>query len=237
MKLNQLLKSHPALCRFVAVRYVAAVCSLSGCVPATAYEQANSTADVEREGHRRAAEELVRVEGELKQARIERDRLLAERSQLLSRLQNEETRSAQASLDVQTGEKATEQQQELVTQLRGELARVGQHIKVYEGERSDLRTELEATTAALAEKNQRISSLQAEVAGLKTNEQQSEVARDQLSGALDELANLQDQIGEVQEDRTQEEREPQERDQEADPKVAPEEVLPSEGTEDLTDQN
>src|SRR5690606_20178427 len=111
MKLNQLLQSHPVICRFVAARYIAAVCSLSGCVPSTAYEQAVSTAEVEREGHRRAAEELMRAEGELKQVRTERAQLLAERNQLLSRLQSEETRAAQASLDVQNGEKATEQQQ------------------------------------------------------------------------------------------------------------------------------
>lgn len=233
MKLTQLLIFRPALCRFVAVRYIAAVCSLSGCVPATAYEQANSTADVEREGHRRSVEELARTEAELTQIRTERDRLLTERNQLLSRLKNEETVSAQASLDVQTGEKATEQQQELVTQLRGELARVGQHIKVYEGERSDLRTELDTTTAALAEKDQRISALQAEIVGLKTNEAQSEVVRDQLSGALDELAGL--QAEQAKDDQARQDREPEGSIEEDDPADAPEEVLPVDGTEDATD--
>lgn len=227
MKLNQLLQSHPVICRFVAARYIAAVCSLSGCVPSTAYEQAVSTAEVEREGHRRAAEELMRAEGELKQVRTERAQLLAERNQLLSRLQSEETRAAQASLDVQNGEKATEQQQELVTQLRGELARVGEHIKVYEGERSDLRTELQTTAATLAEKDKRISALQAEVAGLKARAEQSAATQDQLSGALDELTSLQEQVADEQEEQSEEEQVQDVSDPRVEEKDIPEEVLPA----------
>lgn len=227
MKLNQLLQSHPVICRFVAARYIAAVCSLSGCVPSTAYEQAVSTAEVEREGHRRAAEELMRAEGELKQVRTERAQLLAERNQLLSRLQSEETRAAQASLDVQNGEKATEQQQELVTQLRGELARVGEHIKVYEGERSDLKTELQTTAAALAEKDKRISALQAEVAGLKARAEQSAATQDQLSGALDELTSLQEQVADGQEEQSEEEQGQDVSDPQVEEKDIPEEVLPA----------
>src|SRR5690606_17149733 len=201
--------------------------SLSGCVPSTAYEQAVSTAEVEREGHRRAAEELMRAEGELKQVRTERAQLLAERNQLLSRLQSEETRAAQASLDVQNGEKATEQQQELVTQLRGELARVGENIKVYEGERSDLKTELQTTAAALAEKDKRISALQAEVAGLKARAEQSAATQDQLSGALDELTSLQEQVADGQEEQSEEEQGQDVSDPQVEEKENPEAIHPA----------
>ena len=194
MKLTRLVPSRPVIARFVAVRYLAAATSLTGCVPSTAYEQAVSTADVEREGHRRSAERLARAEGELAETRAERDRLIREKNEIVARLAGEESRLAQASLDIENGQKQSEQQQELVTQLRGELARVGAHIKAYEGQKSDLQSELEEKAGALEAQERHVAALEAEVAGLKSNAQQSAVAQDQLEGALDELTELQNEV-------------------------------------------
>ncbi len=194
MNFSKTITHHPALCRFIVMRYIAAACTLSGCVPATAYEQATSAAEVEREGHKRAAQRLARVEGELEETRRERDRLIAEKNDLLGRLSSEESRLAQVAVELENGQKETEQQEELVTQLRGELARVGEHIKVYAGQKSDLQSELEAAQLALEEKDKRISDLEAEVSGLKQNVEQAADAQEKLSGALNELSALQNEV-------------------------------------------
>lgn len=203
---NQTLLSHPVVCRFVLLRFVGMACGLSGCVPSTAYEQASSAAEVEREGHRRAAERLKLAEAELAATRAERERLLLERDELNQRLQQEASQLAQASLDVETGRKETEQQQELVTQLRGELARVGDHMKVFAGQKSDLEQRLEETEQALTTREARIATLEGEVTGLKSNAAQATEAQNQLQDALDELSALQSEV-----DTTKQEGEPGDR--------------------------
>jgi outer membrane murein-binding lipoprotein Lpp len=61
-----LLSRHPRLAHLLVTRAVAFSFALSGCVPATKYEQVSSAAEVEREGHRRAVLQLNAQEEELK---------------------------------------------------------------------------------------------------------------------------------------------------------------------------
>lgn len=194
MKNLHTLLSHPVVCRFVLLRFMGLACGLSGCVPATAYEQAASAADVEREGHRRAQERLVAAQQELDSLRSEQARLQHEKAELSRRLKEEQSQLAQASLDVETGRKETEQQEELVTQLRGELARVGEHIKSYAGQKSDLEQQLEQTQLELVAREQRIATLESEVGGLSAAADQSAQTTDQLNDALAELSTLQGQV-------------------------------------------
>ncbi len=183
----------PTIARFVMVRYVGAACALSGCVPSTQYEQATSAAEVEREGHRRAAERLAAAEAALKKAQTEREALLADKKTLEASLQKDEHQLAQASLDIETTQKQREQEQLLVTQLRGELARIGEHIKTYQDEKGDLESRLQEAEARLAEKDQRIVTLEGEIQSLRAHAVDARTAQAQLAGALDELAELQKQ--------------------------------------------
>ena len=127
----------------VLTRVIVGALMLSGCVSATAYEQANSATDVEREGRHRA---LVRLEN----AEAELVRLSGDRDVLAQRLVEEEEAVSASRLDKTTTEKDRDQQTELVTQLRGELALVGEHLKIYADERETLNGEKQALEAELS---------------------------------------------------------------------------------------
>ncbi len=194
--MNSPLRSHPALRTWLtsggATLFLAL--TLAGCVSPTAYEQATSAIEVEREGHRRAVAQLEAQEQKLAQAAEEKKRLLAHTAELKSKVEKEERELAQARLEVVTTEKAHEQEAQLVTHLRGELARVGAHLKSYAGDKDALSAQLEATRAELAIKEQRLAALEAEVAGLHANlsttEEKSERTHAELNGALSQLAEL-----------------------------------------------
>jgi chromosome segregation ATPase len=111
----------------VLTRVIVGALLLGGCVSKTSLEQADSAIDVEREGRRRTALQLAAAEGEV-------ERLKAEREALLEKLQNEEEETSSSLLDVTMTQKDRDHQAELVTQLRGELARVGEHLKSFAGD-------------------------------------------------------------------------------------------------------
>ena len=59
---------------------------------------------------------------------------------------------------------------ELVTQLRGELARVGDHLKTYQGDKDDL-------TVKLSTAETQVSTLEAEVERLRVKAESSEATQ------------------------------------------------------------
>lgn len=191
MAIAAFIRRHPRLPRLVIVRSLAASLALGGCVPATSYEQANSAAQVEREGHRRTAAQLAATEAELAQEKAEKEALASQKAELERRLASGESELAQVSLEREHSEKTSEQQSELVTQLRGELARVGDHLKAFEGDKDELRQELSETQALLTQKDRQIALLEAQIERLKQGEEKSADAQQQLSGALEDLAKLQ----------------------------------------------
>jgi|GEM_PF-1476798 len=191
MSLAKLIRRHPRLPRLLVLRTVAVAFALGGCVPATAYEEAQSAASVEREGHRRAATELKAARSELKSERATREKLAARLKSLQGEVQAGEEELAQVSLKHVTSDKAREQQKELVTQLRGELARVGGHLRTYESDKSALSTQLEEAETRLKEKEREIALLESQVDDLKRRAETSKSSQKDLSVALDELAALQ----------------------------------------------
>src|SRR5690606_6764842 len=139
MTLASFIRRHPRLPRLIILRSLAASLALGGCVPSTTYEQAQSAAEVEREGHRRTALQLEATQAELAREKSERAALASQKTELEHRLLSGESQLAQVSLDRENSDKASQQQSELVTQLRGELARVGDHLKEFEGDKQELR--------------------------------------------------------------------------------------------------
>lgn len=111
---------------------------VAGCVvPQTRYEEARSAISVEQEAHRRTLEELSTISNKLaaaEQAVAERERRLEERDKNIS--------EARFSASVAEQDKSTAT--ELVEQLRGELARVAQHLKAYSDEKQRLSDALAA---------------------------------------------------------------------------------------------
>jgi hypothetical protein len=118
--------------------------ALGACaVPAARYEEALSAASVEQAGHRRTLARLYEVEQKLAAAEAvlrEQERRLGERDELV----------AAAQLETSVAAKERESASELVEQLRGELGRVGDHLKTYASERGELATELEAAEARVS---------------------------------------------------------------------------------------
>lgn len=132
-----------ALHRFLLTRALAATFVVSsGCVPAVQYEEAQSAAEVAREGERRTAEKLARVEKEL-------EKLKAEYAQVSERATQSDLELAQAALERTSLEKQRDEHEALVTQLRNELARVGDHLRSFSAERDALGERLEAAQAEL----------------------------------------------------------------------------------------
>lgn len=166
--------------------------AMSGCVPMTNYEQATSAAEVEREGRRRSDAKL-----ELATAKLER--IEKERDQLAARLDEKESAVAQTAMDIVTTQKERDQQTELVTQLRGELARVGGHLEAFAGEKNGLAQELEQAKTKLEEQEGKIARLEA-----KLELQQAELSKlrplavsqtetdGELDQAMDDLSKLED---------------------------------------------
>ncbi len=94
----------------VLTRVIVGALMLSGCVSATAYEQANSATDVEREGRRHALAQLEKAEAELV-------RLSSAREALEQRLIDEQEAMSASRLDKTTTEK--ERDQQVATVSRG----------------------------------------------------------------------------------------------------------------------
>lgn len=120
----------------------------SGCVPVTRFEEAQSAAQVEMEGRRRAEYQV----GELK---AENGQLLARMQQQSQALDDREQALSQAQLDSSTLGKEREEAAGMVEQLRGELARVGGHLQTFH----DDQQKLEAALATEASRGRELSRL------------------------------------------------------------------------------
>lgn len=110
--------------------------AVSGCVPITRLEEAQSAAQVEKEGWRRSEQELqelkaenLRLSGQIQA----QGRVLEERDEALS----------QAELDRSVQGKQRQDAEGVVEQLRSELARVGSHLQSYRDDKQKLEAELE----------------------------------------------------------------------------------------------
>ena len=124
--------------------HVASVAALAGlfaaCVPATRYEEAQSAREVEQRGR-------MRAEAELEQTRAKLDAAIGELDQreqkLAATLQTVSESKLESSVAVKERDEATG----MVEQLRGELARVGDNLRSYAEQKSDLEKSLEAAQA------------------------------------------------------------------------------------------
>lgn len=110
---------------------------LLSCVPITRYEEAESAAEVEAEGRRRAAQELETV----------RQRVAELEAALQA--QTAELEARQRSLDEQQlatsiSDKQRQENASMVEQLRTELSRTGDHLRTYSEEKARLERELES---------------------------------------------------------------------------------------------
>lgn len=182
------ISRHPRLARLVVTRAVALSFALSGCVPATKYEEASSAAEVEREGHRRAVARLNAQEEELMRVKADNAELANRKAALEDQLKKEESELAKTSLDMEGVEKERQQQAELVTQLRGELARVGDHLKAFENDKEGLKGKLEAAES-------KIKLLESQLEYMKGQQETSEEAQERLRGALADLESMQQPRG------------------------------------------
>jgi hypothetical protein len=114
--------------------------TFAGCVPATRFEEAQSAAQVEMEGRRRAELQLSQLNAENAELRAQaqkQSQTLDEREQALS----------QAELDSSTLGKQREDAAGMVEQLRGELARVGGHLQSFHDDQQKLQSALAAGAA------------------------------------------------------------------------------------------
>lgn len=124
----------------------------SGCVSQSAFEQAQSTADVERAAHERAETRAAAAEAalaELQSSLERREAALAE----------QERRLAEADLSLKLAHQERDASGQLVDQLRGELARVGDHLREYSEQKDRLTQELRAAeerSRGLDQRSQRL---------------------------------------------------------------------------------
>ena len=127
--------------RLLAV--LAPVALLPGCVvPEARYEEAQSSLRVEQAAHHRTEERLAHTEEQLRAAEQEirlREEKLEAHQQLL----------AQSQLDMSNVSKERQDAMMLVDQLRGELARVGDHLRTFSDQKTDLARDLADAEARL----------------------------------------------------------------------------------------
>ena len=178
------LNSSRIVHRLVFVRVVAAAWLLSGCVASTSYEQATSAAEVEQEAHRRTAQKLDAAETEM--ARLE-----AERLDLRQKVSETEGQVSEGEMGIVTAEKERDQQTQLVTQLRGELARVGEHIKTYADDQAEISKKLSVAEEREQALEAQIEAQKAQIAALKSEIQSKTIVGEKLDNAMEELAKLQ----------------------------------------------
>lgn len=141
-----------ALHRFLVVRSLAAAIVLVGCVPAARYEEAHSAKQVAEEAQRRTEERLVAVEGEL-------EALKQAHAAAQQRLKEYDAEASQAAFDRTHLEQERDEHAELVDQLRTELARVGDHLRVYSEDRATLSERLGEAQEEIEGLQQRLEEL------------------------------------------------------------------------------
>jgi hypothetical protein len=133
------------------ILHVASVAALAGllgaCVPATRYEEAKSASEVELLGRQRAQAELQATRAKLDAAQAE----LEQRSQKLAETEQSVSESKlESSVAVKERDEATG----IVEQLRGELARVGDNLRSYAQQKTELEKSLQVAQARKLELEQ-----------------------------------------------------------------------------------
>lgn len=113
---------------------------LSGCVPVTRFEEAQSAAQVELEGRRRA-------EYQLQQLRAENSQLQGQLRHQGQAIDEREQALSQAELDGNVQGKQRQEAEGMVEQLRGELARVSGHLQSFGEDKQRLSASLQAEVA------------------------------------------------------------------------------------------
>jgi hypothetical protein len=114
---------------------------LSGCfVPQSKYDDAVGKLKAEQELHLRAENEVARVKADIQRI----DDILRNREQSLA---TQEGELAQTKLDSDRTSNERDDQAQLVDQLRGELARVGDHLRDFSNQKQQLETALTETQA------------------------------------------------------------------------------------------
>lgn len=114
--------------------------AMAGCVPAAQFEESQSAAQVEREARRRAEQQTQALSDEntqLRQQMQQEKREIEERDQALS----------QAALDTSAQGKQRQDAEGMVEQLRGELARAGNHLQTFHDDKQKLEQALTSETA------------------------------------------------------------------------------------------
>lgn len=169
--------------RFIAVRAISMGLALSGCVANTSYEQAVSATEVEQEAHRRTQARLTEAESKLAA-------LTAKEKQLSRDLEGEEQKVAERELELTSAKAARDQEAELSEQLRGELARVGDHLKVYAGEKDQLAADLAAAEKREAALEAELTARREEIAKLEKDVERGLLLRGELETARAKIAEL-----------------------------------------------
>ena len=113
------------------------VMAAAACVPATRYEEARSAVGVEQEAHRRTQAQLTSVSRDV-------DRLSAKLDEREKRINQLEIDLAEAQLGTDVSESERKFAVELVEQLRGELGRTGDHLRVFADAKQKLAAALDA---------------------------------------------------------------------------------------------
>ncbi len=128
---------------------------IAGCVvPQTRYEEARSVVAVEQEAHRRTLAELAVISNKLAKA----ENAIREREK---RLEQRDQKIAEAELAQSISQQERQSASDLVDQLRGELSRVGDHLRAFADEKKRLADALSATKARadrLAEAEKTVAS-------------------------------------------------------------------------------
>lgn len=121
----------------------------AGClVPAEQYEEAKTAADAAQDAHRETARRLFEAEQRI--SKLEAD-AAQEREAAKQRLAASERQLAQVQLDHDVVLKERDSATQLVDQLRGELGRVGGHLRVYSDQKQRLEAQLRDAELRAAE--------------------------------------------------------------------------------------
>ena len=126
------------------ILHVASVAALAGmfaaCVPATRFEEVQSASEVELAGRRRA-------EAALAETRQKLDTALAQLGEREQKLAATEQTVSESKLESSVAVKERDEATGLVSQLRGDLARVGDNLRSYAQEKAELERSLQAAQA------------------------------------------------------------------------------------------
>ncbi len=113
---------------------------VAGCVPATRYEEAQSALNAERTAHRRTLSRAYHLQRQLADAHTAA-------TAATKRLEEHEQKLAAVNLDAKLAGSARDNAVGTVEQLRSELARAGDHLRVFSQEKQELVKALAAATA------------------------------------------------------------------------------------------